>query len=168
MDDRNEHVILVDERDRETGTGPKLDVHRRGDLHRAFSVIIRNGGGLHLLQKRHAGKYHSGGLWTNACCGHPRPGEHVAAAAVRRLEEEMGIVCDLAALGLTRYRAALDRQMIEHELVHVFSGVYDGTVLPDASEADGYAWFSLDEIRRGMADEPHRFSVWEPIGHSQG
>src|SRR5688572_2367880 len=86
-----EEVILVDETDKETGTMEKLEAHRKGLLHRAFSVFIFNDQGEMLLQKRAATKYHSAGLWTNACCSHPRPGEATLSAANRRLKEEMGL-----------------------------------------------------------------------------
>ena len=156
----DEEVILVDGEDRALGRGGKLDVHRRGELHRAFSIIVRNSAGEMLLQKRADGKYHSGGLWTNACCGHPRPGEATDAAASRRLEEEMGFRCALLPLGTLEYRAELDKGMIEHEFVHVFAGTYDGTVSPDPSEAADYAWRAPDMIRAEIAETPARFSFW--------
>ncbi len=160
MEDADELVVLVDERDREIGVAPKLEAHRQGALHRAFSLMIWNGDGHLLLQERHAGKYHSGGLWTNAVCGHPRPGEDVPAAALRRLEEEMGFRCPLEKLGTLRYRAELDHGLTEHELVHVFRGRHHGAVLPDPSEADGYRWVPLDTLRAEMAANPERFSAW--------
>ena len=107
MNDAEEFLVLVDEDDREIGTGGKLAVHREGQLHRALSVVIRDPRGRLLLQKRSVGKYHSGGLWTNTCCSHPRPGEPILAASLRRLEEEMGIICPLLPLFVTRYRAGL-------------------------------------------------------------
>src|SRR5215510_16253294 len=124
--DANELMILVDAADRQVGTAPKLAVHREGRLHRAISVQITDGRNRLLLQKRHIGKYHSGGLWTNTCCSHPRPGETVLAAAQRRLEAEMGIACALRSLFTTSYRANLDNGMVEHEIVHVFAGTYEG------------------------------------------
>jgi isopentenyl-diphosphate delta-isomerase len=160
MNDADELVVLVDESDREIGVAPKLEAHRQGALHRAFSLMIWNGDGELLLQQRHAGKYHSGGLWTNAVCGHPRPGEDVPVAALRRLEEEMGFSCPLQTLGTLRYRAALDRGLTEHELVHVFRGRHDGAVLPDPGEADGYRWVPLDILQAEMAADPARFSAW--------
>ena len=117
-----ELVVLVDDDDRIIGTAPKLDAHQSGALHRAFSIIVWDSAKRLLLQKRQAGKYHSGGLWTNACCGHPRPGEDVADAARRRLGEEMGFSCPLTNIGTIRYRAALDHSLTEHEIVHVFRG----------------------------------------------
>jgi isopentenyl-diphosphate delta-isomerase len=156
----HDEIILVDVGDNEIGRGAKLDVHRRGDLHRAFSVIVRNKAGELLLQKRAPGKYHSGGLWTNTCCGHPRPGEATRTAAARRLEEEMGIGCALFLLGTLIYRAELDGGMIEHEFVHIFAGAYDGPVSPDPFEVGAYAWRGLDEVRAELASTPARFSVW--------
>ncbi len=156
----DEEVILVDGEDRAYGHGGKLDVHRRGELHRAFSIIVRNSTGEMLLQKRADGKYHSGGLWTNTCCGHPRPGEATADAASRRLEEEMGFRCALLPLGALEYRAELDNDMIEHEFVHVFAGIYDGPISPDPSEAADFSWRPLDAIRTDIAAAPARFSYW--------
>jgi isopentenyl-diphosphate delta-isomerase len=160
MTDATEEVILVDAKDRELGTAPKLAVHERGDLHRAFSILIHDGAGNLLLQKRHADKYHSGGLWTNACCGHPRPGETTLAAAVRRLEEEMGFTCPLAPMGALIYRADVGGGLIEHELVHLFSGRYEGPIHPDPREAEDYAWRPLRDVRREALASPDRFTVW--------
>jgi isopentenyl-diphosphate delta-isomerase len=160
MRDDEELILLVDADDRIIGTGEKLETHRRGALHRAFSVIVWNSGGRLLLQKRAAGKYHSGGLWTNACCGHPRPKEHVKAAARRRLREEMGFTCKLSPLGTITYRAELDGGMVEHEIVHVFRGFYDGAVTPDPTEAEDYRWLSLADVRVDMTSRPDRYSVW--------
>ena len=160
MAETSELMILVDEDDREIGIADKLETHRRGALHRAISVIIWDSAGRLLLQKRAASKYHSGGSWTNACCGHPRPGEDVEAAALRRLEEEMGFTCPLESLGTIRYRAELDHGMIEHELVHMFRGLYDGTIAPNPAEAEGYQWARLEDVRADVAAMPQRFSAW--------
>ncbi len=91
-------VILVNEKDEVTGVMEKMEAHRKGLLHRAFSVFILNDVGHMLLHQRALDKYHSGGLWTNACCSHPFPGETVAQAAHRRLFEEMGFDCPLSEL----------------------------------------------------------------------
>jgi isopentenyl-diphosphate delta-isomerase len=160
MSDATEEVVLVDAEDRPIGTAPKLSVHHSGILHRAFSILIHDGAGNLLLQKRHPAKYHSGGLWTNTCCGHPRPGEDVVAAAQRRLEEEMGFNCELSPLGTLIYRAEVGGGLVEHELVHLFAGVYRGAVHPDAQEAEDYAWRPLGEVQREAAAQPHRFTAW--------
>ena len=160
MTETKEQMVLVDDDDRVIGVAEKLEAHRSGALHRAFSVIIWDSACRLLLQKRAAGKYHSGGLWTNACCGHPRPGEEVLEAAMRRLKEEMGFACPLEGLGIIRYRAELDQGMTEHELVHVFRGLYDGVIAPDPEEAEGYQWARLEDVRADVAAMPQRFSVW--------
>lgn len=155
-----EYVIEVDEHDRPLGSVEKMEAHRRAVLHRAFSVLILDRGARMLLQRRAAGKYHSAGAWTNACCGHPRPGEDVAAAAARRLGEEMGFVCDLTPIATHRYSVPLDSGLHENELVHVFLGRYDGPVVPDPHEAQDHAWIDLDRLRAGVAADPHAYSAW--------
>ncbi len=155
-----EEVVLVDTEDNETGIAEKLDAHREGRLHRAFSVMVWDTRGRLLLQRRQIDKYHSGGLWTNTCCGHPRPGETSAEAASRRLNEEMHIICPLTAIGTFTYRAELDAGLIEHEFVHVFHGVYEGVVAPNPVECDGYSWSSPDVIRRQIAAVPQCFTAW--------
>src|SRR5664280_1451968 len=91
VDNSSDEVIIVDANDVPIGTAPKLDAHRKGLRHRAISVVIGDRDGRILLHQRAAGKYHSGGLWTNTCCSHPRPGEQASDTATRRLVEEMGI-----------------------------------------------------------------------------
>ena len=160
MVDANELVVLVDANDRQIGTAPKLAVHLEGRLHRAISVQITDGRGRLLLQKRHIGKYHSGGLWTNTCCSHPRPGETPLEAARRRLAGEMGITCPLAPLFTTTYRANLDKDMIEHEIVHVFAGTYQGRIRADPMEADGYDWLTPAALLAELRANPQRYSAW--------
>jgi len=160
MNDSEERVILVDGDDNVVGIDEKLATHRTGALHRAFSVIIWDNLGRLLLQKRNVRKYHSGGQWTNACCGHPRPDEDIAAAASRRLEEEMGFTCSLESFGTMRYRAELDRGMIEHELVHMFRGVYDGVVVPDSDEVESFRWSSLEDVQADIGATPEYFTAW--------
>ena len=115
-------VVLVDEQDREIGVEDKIKVHIQPRLHRAFSVFLFNGSGKLLLQQRAADKYHRGGLWTNTCCSHPRPGERTERAAARRLVEEMGISCPLWKAFDFVYRASVYRDLTEYELDHVFIG----------------------------------------------
>lgn len=155
-----EMLVLVDSADNELGTAEKLDAHVRGVLHRAFSIIVWDSQGRMLLQQRDTRKYHSGGLWTNTCCGHPRPGEETHAAALRRLQEEMGFTCELTPLGTISYRAEFANGLIENELVHVFRGLFDGPVVPDPAEAQAFAWATLEEIRAAIAETPEDYSVW--------
>lgn len=156
-----EQVILVDEQDRELGACEKLQAHRDGALHRAFSIFVFDPAGRLLLQKRAAGKYHSGGLWSNTCCGHPRPGEATPVAARRRLREEMNFDCELSEAFSFLYRAELDGALVEHELDHVFVGELAGDPpAPDPSEAEGWRWVSMSELRRGLREEPASYSYW--------
>ena len=155
-----EQLILVDAEDREVGVGEKMQTHREGALHRAFSVFVFDGAGRLLLQKRAAGKYHSGGLWSNTACGHPRPGEATEAAARRRLREEMGFDCELrAAFGFV-YRAELDGALVEHEYDHVFVGTFEGEPAPDPAEVEDWRWVGAAELRRELREEPERYSSW--------
>jgi isopentenyl-diphosphate delta-isomerase len=156
----SEQVILVDEQDRELGASEKLRAHVEGALHRAFSVFVFDRDGRLLLQRRAREKYHSGGLWSNTCCGHPRPGEETAAAARRRLREEMNLDCELRAAFDFIYRAELDNALVEHEYDHVFAGEFDGSPVPDPSEVEEWKWMSLDELRRELREEPSRYSYW--------
>ena len=155
-----EHVILVDAKDREIGTEEKLVAHRRGLLHRAFSIFIFNSSGKLLLQRRNPAKYHSGGLYSNACCSHPRPGEDIEAAAHRRLREEMGFECELTWAFPLVYRSEFEDGLVENEYDHVFVGRYDGLVKPDPLEVEDIMWISPGELRAWLMREPGDFTVW--------
>ena len=152
--------MLVDSADTRVGVLGKIEAHRRGRLHRAFSVLVSDSAGCLLLQKRAPTKYHSGGLWTNTCCGHPRPGEAVAAAASRRLMEEMGFDCLLTPLFRTSYRAVVSNGLIENELVHVFGGWFDGAPRPDPNEVEDWRCETLAAITADIAHRPECYSVW--------
>jgi isopentenyl-diphosphate Delta-isomerase len=155
-----ELVELVDNEDRPIGTAEKMDAHRRGLRHRAFSVIVWNARGELLLQRRAASKYHSAGLWTNACCGHPRPGEDVALAARRRLAEEMGFTCRPIPLFRTHYRGKVGGGLIEDEIVHVFGGRHDGAVDPAASEVQDIRWIEPCTLAADLEARPEAYTVW--------
>lgn len=160
QDDSVEQVVLVDAQDRPLGTMPKLLAHREGLRHRAFSVIIRDGAGRLLLQRRAAGKYHSPGLWSNACCGHPRPGEDTAEAASRRLHEELGFTCALTRVGRVDYAVRFDNGLAENEVVSVFTGRHAGPILPDPAEVGMVAWLDLASLLADMAERPDAYTYW--------
>ncbi len=157
-----ERVILVDEHDREVGTGEKLAVHQAGRLHRAFSVFVTDLAGRLLLQRRAPGKYHSAGLWSNTCCGHPRPGEPTPTAARRRLREEMGFDCPLAPAFSFIYSAALGNGLTEHELDHVFIGSFAGTPHPDPAEVAEWQAVAVGQLQAELAANPRAYSAWLP------
>lgn len=156
----SERVILVDADDTPTGTAEKLAAHRAGQLHRAFSVFVVNEDGEMLLQRRADGKYHSGGLWSNACCSHPRPGEATEAAARRRLREELGFDCPLEHAFAMVYRADVGGGLVEHEYDHILLGRWDGVPDPDPAEVSDWRWVPLDELRDEVGRHPRRFTYW--------
>ncbi len=159
----NELVILVDENDKEIGTGEKMKTHKEGKLHRAFSIFIFNSKGEMLLQKRAKSKYHSGGLWSNACCSHPRPGEELEQAAHRRLKEEMGFDCDLQKAFHFVYKTNLDNDLTEHEFDHVFIGEYDEEVEINPNEAEDFKWVIIASLKEDVEKNPENYTVWFKI-----
>lgn len=164
---RTEEVILVDSYDVGIGTMDKMEAHRTGQLHRAFSIFITNSAGDMLLQKRSRQKYHSGGLWSNACCSHPMPGEDTLEAAHRRLQEELGFDCDLTKAFDFVYRSELDNDLIEHEFDHVFLGTYDGPIDVNRDEASECIHFPLAEIDLLLRMSPDHFTTWFGIAYPQ-
>ena len=156
-------VILVNEEDDAIGVMDKMEVHRKGLLHRAFSIFIFNHRGLLLLQKRSLVKYHSPGLWTNTCCSHPMPGEKLEEAAKRRLKEELGITTSLRDIFSFTYKATMENGLVEHEFDHVFTGEFEGKINPDVNEVDDYKYVSILEIKQQLINYPEKFTKWFKI-----
>ncbi|HTN17152.1 MAG TPA: isopentenyl-diphosphate Delta-isomerase [Chitinophagaceae bacterium] len=155
-----EWVQLVDERDKELGIMEKMAAHKAAALHRAISVFIFNSKGEMLLQQRAAQKYHSGLLWTNTCCTHPRPGEDLLAAAQRRLSEEMGLHCLLHHQFSFLYKADLDDGMTEHEYDHVYFGYTDDVPQANPDEVAAWAYRKMEDIAVQLAEQPALFTEW--------
>jgi len=153
---QQEQVILVNESDEPIGEMEKMLAHEQGVLHRAFSVFIFNAKGEVLLQQRALSKYHSPGLWTNTCCSHPRPGETTEEAAHRRLKEEMGFDCILQHKFIFIYKVQFDNGLYEHELDHVYTGVYEEEPSINPDEVNMYKWMKweqlLEDVNKNMAD----------------
>ncbi|MDI9340813.1 MAG: isopentenyl-diphosphate Delta-isomerase [Sediminibacterium sp.] len=162
-----EYVILVDETDKELGVMEKMEAHQKGVLHRAFSVFIFNTNGEMLLQQRALSKYHSAGLWTNTCCSHPRPGENVADAALRRLNEEMGLSVPLAMKTTFIYKAAFDNQLTEHELDYIFTGISTTDPQINPEEVNAFKWLSPHQVQEAIKAAPHQFTAWFKIAMEQ-
>lgn len=156
-------VVLLDAEGRATGTAPKLAAHRDGVLHAAVSVFVFNGRGELLLQRRAAGKYHSGGLWTNTACSHPRPGEQAIDAAARALDEEVGLRCALEPRGAFTYRADVGDGLVEHERDDLFVGRCDDTPAPDPSEVAEVRWLAPAAVDAELRAHPERFTAWFPL-----
>jgi isopentenyl-diphosphate delta-isomerase len=155
-----EEVILVDESDKPLGVMEKMEAHRKALLHRAFSVFILNSKGEMLLQQRSVTKYHSGGLWTNACCSHPRPGEDTGQAAGRRLAEELGFTTQLEEVFDFTYKSEFENGLTEYEYDHVFVGYYDEDIHPDPAEVCAYKFLSPEAIEAGLAAHPEAYTSW--------
>ena len=158
-----EKVILVDKNDNQVGLMPKLEAHEKGLLHRAFSIFIFNSRYELLLQKRASSKYHSGGLWTNTCCSHPREGEDTLDAANRRLDEEMGIKTSLRKVYDFIYIAELDNQLTEHEFDHVFYGVCDRDPKLNRDEAEDFKWVDMETLNNDIIKNEDNYTVWFKI-----
>lgn len=162
-----EEVVLVNEFDEAIGTDEKMAAHISGALHRAFSVFILNSSCQLLLQRRTSTKYHSRGLWSNTCCGHPRPDETIKNAAQRRLKEEMGFDSDLAGLFHFVYEAELEDSLIEHEYDHVLIGYFDGTPKPDPSEVSDWKWIHLSALTVDLEKHPDSYTYWFRFSFNQ-
>jgi isopentenyl-diphosphate Delta-isomerase len=158
--DSREMLILVDEHNRRVGLGEKLEVHRRGQLHRAFSIFLANERGEVLLQRRYSGKYHSGGLWANTCCGHPRFDERTLPAANRRLAEELGMTATLHHAFQARYETKLDHGLIENELVYVYLGRIAGPPVMNPLEVSETRLMPLDALAADAERNPEAYAYW--------
>lgn len=155
-----EKVILVDEYDNALGEMEKLEAHQKGLLHRAFSVFIFNSKNQLLLQQRNPLKYHSGGLWTNTCCGHPRPNEDIDEAAERRLEEEMGFNCHINKEFTFLYKANFENGLTEHELDHVFIGYYEAEPEPNPDEVSNWKYVDFEQVLADIKQNPQKYTFW--------
>lgn len=155
-----QHVILVNENDEPTGTIEKLEAHEKALLHRAFSIFIFNGKGEMLLQQRALKKYHSGGLWSNACCSHPQPGEETYEAAERRLMEEAGFSTPLEKIFDFIYKVEFENGLTEYELDHVFAGKYDGGISFSKDEVMDFCYKSMEEIDDSLQTHPQNYTAW--------
>ncbi|MEO5961402.1 MAG: isopentenyl-diphosphate Delta-isomerase [Opitutaceae bacterium] len=156
----SEQLILVDERNRAIGRAEKWAVHKEGRLHRAFSIFLVDPAGRLLLQRRSRAKYHSGGLWANSCCGHPRPRERTASAARRRLDEELGATSPLRLAFKARYCTALPNGLTENEIVYVYFGVAPSAFALNAQEVSAIAWQKLPHLQADIARHPRRYAYW--------
>lgn len=152
-------LTLTNLEDEELGTGEKLEVHKRGLLHQAFSVLLYHENKV-LIQKRAEGKYHSAGLWANTCCSHKRHGEKLLEAARRRLREEAGIDCEIREIGSFVYRAVFDNGLTEYEYDHVFIGQYKGTFVCNRQEAEEMKYVEADWLAEDMEKHPERYAPW--------
>lgn len=167
--ERTDQVILVDENDNPVGFETKLKAHEDGGkLHRAFSIFIFDAAGKMLLQRRAQGKYHFGGLWTNACCGHPKRGETLQDAARVRLRQEFGFEAELTRIFSFVYRASDTQSGLgEYEFDHVFHGEFNGEPRPNPDEIDDWKRVDLAELKADLEGNPHDYTPWFRIAVPQ-
>lgn len=158
-----QELILVNEQDVPIGVMEKMEAHQKGLLHRALSVFLFDHSGNMLLQQRADSKYHSPGLWTNACCSHPMPGEDTLSAAHRRVQQELGIAAPLKSAFQFTYRSGFDNGLIEHEYDHVFVGQYEGAFHPDPLEVKAITYESMETVRTSLKIAPEHYTVWFKI-----
>jgi isopentenyl-diphosphate Delta-isomerase len=161
MDNHMEMLILVDKDDKEINYKEKESCHLiPAALHRAFSIFIVNTESRILIHKRQSTKKTWPGFWTNACCSHPRQGEDLKEATKRRLQEELGIACDVKPLFTFHYKADYDEKYGEHEIDHVFLGVYDGVVRPNNDEIQEHKFVPIDELVEDVRKHPDKYTPW--------
>ena len=164
-------LILVDINDKIVGYGDKIPTHKAGALHRAFSLFIYDSKSkMMLIQQRAINKYHSGGLWTNACCSHPRKNEKTIDAVLRRTNEELGITIpqedveknNLQEIGVFHYLKDFGG-CIENEIDHVFIWITlkeDISSTPNKEEIESLKWISIVDLEEWMSNQPEIFTAW--------
>ncbi|MCG8183612.1 isopentenyl-diphosphate Delta-isomerase [Tenacibaculum piscium] len=158
-----EQVILVDIQDNPIGFMEKIEAHEKALLHRAFSVFVFNDKKELMLQQRAKTKYHSPLLWTNTCCSHQRVGETNIGAGKRRLQEEMGFVCELKDIFSFIYKAPFDNGLTEHELDHVMVGTFNDQPTINKEEVESHKWMTLEAVKKDMQENPEIYTAWFKI-----
>lgn len=155
-----EEVILVNEQDQAIGAMEKMEAHEKGLLHRAFSVFIFNSKKELLVQQRALSKYHSPGLWTNTCCSHPRPGEDTLDAALRRLDEEMGMQAPLERMTSFIYKTTFENGLTEYEYDHIYTGYSEKDPAINTDEVNAFKWMSMNEIKSELKMNSEAYTYW--------
>lgn len=156
---KNRKIILVDNNDKSIGRGEKMEVHRSGRLHRAFSVFIFNDKNELLLQKKTLHKYYTPSLWTNTCCSHPFF-KNIRKDAEKRLKKEMEFTCLLKEAFVFKYRSKLDNGLVENEYDHVFFGRFNQKPKPNPEEVNDFRWVSLSDLKKDIKTHPKIYTPW--------
>ena len=163
LNDIKKQVVLVDSKDAYLGTMEKMEAHKKGVMHRAVSILIFNTKGEWLLHQRALNKYHTGGIWTNACCTHPFLGENYEAAVERRVMEEMGMrinVKNLVHLFDFTYKAELDNGLMENEFDRVFAYITDAEPTPNQDEVMAWKYLPHETLAREINSHPENYTTW--------
>lgn len=156
-------IVKVDAHDNELGPIDKMEAHKKPILHRAFSVFIINDNNEMLIQQRAFNKYHSGGLWANACCSHPRVGEEVISSAMERMKDEIGVSCPLQELFTFVYMNKFSENLYEHELDHVLLGKHNGPFVMNKDEVNDLKWISYKDLEKDLKKNTDRYACWFKI-----
>ena len=161
VSDPNEQLILVDSDDNEIGYSSKSECHKDlGLLHRAFSIFLFNSTGELLIQKRSIKKELWGQYWSNSCCSHPRKGEDLYEAAIRRVQQELSIECSLNFLYKFQYHENYTESGSEHELCSVFYGLYDGTISCNENEIEDWRMISSTQLNEEIGQSNILYTPW--------
>nr|WP_314265133.1 isopentenyl-diphosphate Delta-isomerase [uncultured Moellerella sp.] len=153
-------LILVDKNDQPIGTMPKMQAHKLGRLHRAFSIFLFDRQGKLLIQQRALHKYHSAGQWANSCCSHPKPDELTLDAAHRRLEEELNMSTPLTHVDEFLYHSNVNGNLIEHEYDHIYVGLYEGEITPNPDEVADIQWIDITKLNDEINRQPEKYTEW--------
>ncbi|MFC6420157.1 isopentenyl-diphosphate Delta-isomerase [Ornithinimicrobium tianjinense] len=162
----DDEVVLVDDAGTPCGSAPRATVHTaETPLHQAFSLYLFDGEGQVLVTRRALGKATWSGVWTNACCGHPRPGEELGQAVRRRLHDELGVAVERLDVVLPdfRYQAVDASGVVEHELCPVLVGEVRGELHPDPEEVAEHAWLPWQQLVSAVAAAPRVWSPWAAL-----
>lgn len=156
----NPLIALVDSEDKIIGYSNKTDIHKKGLLHRAFSVFIFNEKGDMLIHQRAKNKYHSPSLWTNACCSHLLENKTINECLHDRLQFEMGFDVDVNYKFKFTYSKNFDNGLIEHETDYVYVGLWNGTPELNSDEVDAYKWISINDLKKDMEEYSENYTYW--------
>lgn len=165
LEEKNKDLlILVDESDKALGFKSKSECHEgNGTLHRAFSVFIFNPLGQLLIQKRSSNKELWDLHWSNSCCSHPKKNEQMELAVKRRLKEELGIECPVHYLYKFTYHAKYKNLGSEHELCHVYVGLFDGEIKANPEEIDDWKFIKPDDLEERIRNSKKDYTPWMKI-----
>lgn len=155
-----DRIVLVNQEDAVTGFADKMEVHVKGLLHRAFSIIIFNSQNEMLIHRRADEKYHSPGLWTNACCSHLPEGMIMNEAIYDRLQHEMGFYCSLSHAFTFHYQVGFDHGLTENEIDHVYFGTFEGIPNPNPDEVSEWKWINVDVLFDDIRNNPADYTYW--------
>jgi len=155
-----DRVVVVDVNDNVISLCPKTEAHKKGILHRAVSVFLINSNGEWLIQRRAKVKYHSAELWSNTCCTHPLPWESYHSAAMRALQKEMGMTCEIKYLFDFIYKADLEGDMKEYELDHVFFGICNEQPIVNVNEVSEYKYIRPEILKISIEQHPDIYTEW--------